>query len=259
MKKTIITLSILLISINSIAQHKGWEKIVRESKTVGNITYSFHSDVPIKERESDIALCQKSIKENLALINEKEYNKILDIEFLASRKEMLKYTGYAAQGIGLFERDMVFMIHKNQNSCIKHELMHMISMEKWGDTAESSHWMNEGLATYAGGTCSKYSLEEIYQYLLQSGKLLPMNTLANDFYSANDIITYTQGAFLVKYLIDNYGFEKFSKLWKEGYNNFKKIYGIEFEELQNKIKIELKLKYTKDIEFNWEEFNKGCV
>ncbi|MEZ7506533.1 peptidase MA family metallohydrolase [Flavobacterium sp. Arc2] len=259
MKKIFSISLILILSYNINGQNREWKKVIREHKTIENITYFFDSNVPIKERKSDIALSQKSIKEDLELINEKEYKKIIEIEFLASRKEMLKYSGYGAQGLAVFERDIVFMIHKNKNSPIKHEMMHMISMDKWGDTAESSHWMNEGLATYAGGTCSKYSLEEIYKYFIQSKKLIPMNTIANDFYSANDMITYTQSAFLVKYLIDNYGFEKLSKLWVEGYNNFNKIYGFEFEEMQSKIESELKIKYPKNIEFDWEEFNKGCI
>ena len=48
-------------------------------------------------------------------------------------------------------------------------------------------------------------------------------------------------------------------MWKDGFASFKKIYGFKFEEMQLKIKSELKLKYPIDIEFNWEEFNKGCV
>ena len=259
MQKTLLTIIIFFLTIQIFAQNKNWIKVTREHKTIDNITYFFYSKIPYNERESDIKLCQNSIEENLALINEKEYSRIIEIEFLASRKEMLKYGGLGAQGLAIFDRDNVFMIHKNKNSPIKHEMMHMISMDKWGDTAESSHWMNEGLATYSGGTCSKYSLEEIYQYFIQSGKLIPMNTIANDFYSANDMITYTQSAYLVKYLIEKYGFEKFIKLWKEGYNNFNKIYGFEFETMQNEIKTTLKIKYPTAIEFDWVEFNKGCV
>ena len=246
----LLYVSFLFFSSNYLnAQAIEWQKVTREHKTIDNITYFFNAEVPLIEREADIALCQQSVKECLELLNEKEYNRVIEIEFLASRKEMLKYGGIGAQGLALFDRDIVFMIHKNLNSPIKHEMMHMISMEKWGDTAESSHWMNEGLATYIGGTCSKYSLEEIYQYFIQSGKLIAMTTVANDFYAENDMITYTQSAFLVKYLIDHFGLDKFTKLWKDGFASFKKIYGFKFEEMQLKIKSELKLKYPIDIEF----------
>ncbi|PKH69125.1 hypothetical protein CXF59_02375 [Flavobacterium sp. ALD4] len=121
---------------------------------------------------------------------------------------MLKYSGYGAQGLVISGRDIVFMIHTNQNLPIKHEIMHMKSKDKWGDKAESSHWTNEGVAAYADGTCSKYNLEEIYQYFIQSKKLIPINTIANNFYFANDMITYTQSTFLLKYLIDNYSLKK---------------------------------------------------
>ena len=252
-------LVIFIFNTGIIAQNKLWIKAIREYKTIDNITYGFHSEVSIKEREADIALCQKSIKEDLELINEKEYTTAIEIEFLASRKEMLKYTGLAAQGMAMFDRNAIFMIHKTKNSPIKHEMMHMISMQKWGDTAESSHWMNEGLGTYAGGTCSSYSLEEIYKYLLQSGRLIPMNELANNFYGYNDMITYTQSAFIVKYLIDNYGFEKFSSLWKNGFEKFESIYGMDFKIFESKIEAEILIKYPKEIIFNWKEFNKGCI
>ena len=261
MKKRIALLSVLsfLIFCSVInVSNDGWKEVKREYKTVNNMTYYFPSEVSLAERQIAIDNCEKYIDENLKLIGETEFTTPMDIEFLNSRKEMLKYSGLSVQGTGFTERNTIFLIHKAKNSPLKHELMHMISMYKWKDTPDSTHWMNEGLATYAGGACDRYSLEEIYKYLLQSKKLLPIKLLTDDFYNQNDMITYTQSAFVCKYLIQNYGMEKFIKLWKGGFPVFKQVYGIQYEEMEGKIEKDINLKFPKAIEFDWEEFNKGC-
>lgn len=261
MKKTIAILTILVSILScskSNSEDTTWKKTTRESKTIGNITYYFPSEVTLKDRQTNIALCQKAVTENLELLKEKAFTNKMDIEFLHSRTEMKKHTGMAAQGMACFQQDTFYTILKEKNSPIKHEMNHMIAFYKWGIPAED--WMAEGLGTYSGGTCSDYTLEEIYQYLLQSKKILAMDILVNDFWRKgnNDIITYTQSGFIVKYLLDNYGYEKFKLLWIKGFKDFKTIYGMEFQVVDAKIKQELKLRYPKNIVFNWEAFNKGC-
>jgi len=255
-KLTIVLISIIVSPLN--AQNTEWKKSIREHITIDNITYFFPSEIDSIRRNTAIKECQNSVIENLKLIKETEFKNEFDIEFVNSKKEMLKFTGMAAQGMAFPDRNTFFTLLKDKNSPIKHEIMHMITMYKWGFPHDSSTWMNEGLATYAGGICSKNSFEEIYQYFIQSGKLIPMKSIVDDFYAGNDMITYTQSAYLVNYLTDKYGFEKFIQLWKQGFSSFKSIYGIEFEEIQNKIKMELKTKYPKAIEFDWEVFKKGC-
>jgi len=236
-----------------------WTKITTEKKTIKNITYFFPSEIDFKRRNSAIKECQQSIEENLKLIEETKFDNKFDIEILRSREEMLKYGGMAAQGLALPESDVMFTLLKDgKNSPIKHELMHMITMYKWGNPSISSTWMNEGLATYSAGTCFEYSLEEIYKYFIQSEKLISTEKLATDFYGNPDMIAYTQSAFICKFLIDNYGISKFKKLWKSGYGKFKEIYGFDSKTLENTITEFINKKYPKDINFDWEKFNKGC-
>ena len=237
---------------------ENWTKITTETKTINNITYYFPSEVEIPRRNLAIEECQKAIEENLKLIGEKEFNNIIDVEFLRSRKEMLKYGGMAAQGLAMPESDVLFSLLKDTGSPIKHEMMHMITMYKWGTPPTSSTWMNEGLATYSGGTCFKYSLEEIYKYFIQSNKLIAMDKLSQDFYKNPDMIAYTQSAFICKFLIDNYGISKFKELWKSGYEKLNEIYGFDSKTLENTLKDYIKKKYQKNLNFDWEEFNKGC-
>ena len=258
MKIRKITLSVLFILTSNfiIAQNNSWNKISKVQKNIKNINYTFPAEVNKKDREIYVQLCENSIKENLEILNETEFLNTMDIEFLNSRHEMQKYTGLSAQGRAMYQSNAMFSL-MTKNSPIKHELMHMIATYKWGDSAD--YWIDEGLATYSGGTCSNYSLEVIYRYYIQSGKLIPITSLtSNDFNKYNDMITYTQSAYITEYLIKRYGYDKFKRLWKEGVASFNKIYDFSLDELENRINNNLKLKYPENIEFNWEEFNKGC-
>lgn len=259
-----LTYLLLILSFYSCTTQKkssndeNWTKIVTETKTVNNITYYFSSEVEIPRRNLAIEECQKAIEENLKLIEETEFNTKMDIEFLKSRKEMLKYGGMAAQGLAYPDRDVFFTLLKDKGSPIKHEMMHMITMYKWGTPPYSNTWMNEGLATYSDVTCLNYSLEEIYKYFIQSNKLISMDKLSEDFYENPDMIAYTQSAFICKFLINNYGISKFKELWKSGYEKLNEIYGFDSKTLENTLKDYINKKYPKDINFDWEEFNKGC-
>ena len=259
-----ITYLLLILSFYSCTAQKkamndeNWTKIVTETKTINNITYYFPSEVEIPRRNLAIVECQKAIEENLKLVGETEFNNKMDIEFVKSRKEMLKYTGLGAQGMSFPDRDVFFTLLKDTGSPIKHEMMHMITMYKWRTPPTSSTWMNEGLATYSGGTCSKYSLEEIYKYFIQSNKLISMNKLSEDFYESPDMIAYTQSAFISKFLIENYGISKFKELWKSGYEKLNEIYGFDSQSFEQTMKDYINRKYPTNINFNWEEFNKGC-
>ncbi|WP_428223560.1 peptidase MA family metallohydrolase [Flavobacterium sp.] len=259
-----LTFLLLIASFYSCSAQKkatnneNWNKIVTETKTIGNITYYFPSEVEIPRRNLAIEECQKAIDENLKLIGETEFKNKMDIDFLKSKKEMLKYGGMAAQGLAYPDRDVFFTLLKDKGSPIKHEMMHMITMYKWGTPPNSSTWMNEGLATYAGATCFKYSLEEIYKYFIQSNKLISMDKLSEDFYAYPDMIAYTQSAFISKFLIDNYGISKFKELWKSGYEKLNEIYGFNSQTLEQTLKDYINKKYPTNINFDWEEFNKGC-
>jgi len=255
--------SLLLIGFivscsNESQKNEEWTKITREKKTIDNITYYFSSKIDISRRNSAIEECQNSITENLKLIKETDFSNIMDIEFLESRKEMLKFTGMGAQGMAFPDRNTFFTLLKDEGSPIKHEMMHMITMYKWGTPPETSTWMNEGLATYSGGTCSEYSFSEIYKYFIQSKKVIAVSNLADNFYDNLDMIAYTQSAFICKYLIDNYGLEKFKLLWGKGFNELQSIYGFNNKQLEMNLSEFVNEKHPTEIEFNWEKFNEGC-
>jgi hypothetical protein len=84
-----------------------------------------------------------------------------------------------------------------------------------------------------------------------------MNTLADNFYRNPEMVAYLQSAFICKYLIDNYGLDKFKLLWKNGFNELESIYGFNNGQLEIYLSDFVNKKHPTEIEFNWEEFNNG--
>ena len=103
-------------------------------------------------------------------------------------------------------------------------MTHMITVDKWGIPISSSLWIYQGIAAYLGGYCSNQSLEEVYQYYIQSEKVVSLDSLAWKFSGYNDVISQTERAFLAKYLTDNFGILKIEKLWLEGLVELNNIY-----------------------------------
>lgn len=236
----------------------------RQVIQAGNITYSFPQGTDLALRTALVGKCQRSIRENLALISETDFTDTFDLEFLSSRREILKYAGFPATGVALPERDVMFCILDRdfeRNSPIQHELMHMLAMYKWGHPPASSTWMNEGLATWSSGTgavCAGYSYEQIYAYLLLNNKRMPIEGLSGDFYGQPEMIAYTQCAYLAGSLLAEHGVDKFRRLWKEGIDRFEAVYGMPYHQWQDALDLKVRAKYPGMIELDWERLQKGC-
>ena len=262
MNRVIISIFVLSLFIIGCGKENpsenGWTTVNREKKTVDNITYYFSADISVQRREAAILECQNAVINNLKLINEEDFTNKMDIEFLADRDEMLKFGGMSAQGLAYPNRNTFFTLLKDEGSPITHEMMHMIASYKWGTPPGSSTWMNEGLATYSDTSCLAYSLTEIYKYFIQSEKLIPLATLSENFYHSPEMIGYTQSAFTCGFLIDNYGLDKFKELWKGGFDEFQNIYSFSVQDLENMLIEYVNNKLPNNIEFDWEEYEKGC-
>lgn len=230
----------------------------------GNVTYSFPQATDEALRTALVGKCQRSIRENLELLGETAFTDTFDLEFRASRKEMIKYGGIAASGLAYPERGVMFCIVEKdyeRNSPIQHELMHMITMLKWGRPPNSSIWMNEGLATWSTGTdtlCAGRSYEQIYTYMLQSDKRIPLEDLAADFYGHPEMIAYTQCAFLSGSLLSEHGAEKFTRLWKSGFEYFEEVYGMPYQQWQDALDLRVRTKYPNKVALDWERLLHGC-
>jgi len=80
------------------------------------------------------------------------------------------------------------------------------------------------LATYAGGPCSGYSIDEIAAYLDSQGELIPRDSLARKFRSYNDLVAYLQAGSFFGYLLENYGLPRVRTFWEQGFERFERIF-----------------------------------
>ena len=242
------------------------------SKDIEGLEFTVDSIMPIQERDSLIIKTKKYITQNLELINEYSFSDSIHIIVVPNRAKMAMLAGDVAGTVRpkdgvVTTRTIIHAIHSDKQSVLKHELMHVITDLKWGSWP--STWLDEGLATYANlepFDCDGHTLEERYAYFLQSGRLVDGKQLLTEFYDddtpdelAAIRTAYNQSAYIVGYLIENYGVAKLKRLWQNGHNRFEEIYDISFDALIRKINKELNEKYPEPIDFNWEKFSKGCI
>lgn len=277
MKKILklLILLVLLLPYYAFSQENGWNPRtdfqVNVSEMVykqeGKIKYTFYSDVSLEERYSLMSLTNLYINENLAILKESEFTDSIDVILVRNRDDMIMHVGAPISGRTQAKTDefvkqkLIVCIGGDKNP-LKHELMHMVSKCKWGTPKDrnSFTWLEEGLATYADpkAECDNYSFEEKYVYFVQSRKLISRDLLVNELSSQHPKIAYNQSAYIVKYLIDNYGIDSLKKLWTGSMDDFITIYGVSFDDLIGMIEIELREKYPNPIKFDWAEFEKQC-
>jgi hypothetical protein len=229
----------------------------------GNVSFTFLSKgYAYDNRVRFMEECHQAIKSNIALLNLAEYRDSIRIQFLSSREEMKRYTGMTPSGIALPDSKIVYIVAngnpKEVKPPIKHELMHLISMTTWGFPAPDSNWMNEGLAAYAENNCNGYNDEQIYRYLISKGMLISMDSLATTFYHQPEMVSYHQAAYIVEYLLSQFGVQKFKNLWAQGFRSFEKIYGIRFEQVQKVMNNTAENNYPIPPNIDWNSFKAGC-
>lgn len=260
----ITLLSIVACNTSSDKKHgsenDGWIKIGQVEKTIRNIHFTFpDSGFAYDNREDLLEECFNALETDSDLIGLKEYNDFIFIRFLRSREEMFPLTGTRALGNAYPHNKTLYVVsNETVKSPIKHELMHLISMLEWDYPETSSNWMNEGLGTFAENDCSGWNVSEIYRYLLETDQLLSMESLTTDFYGQPEMLSYHQSGYLVEYLLKNYGIERFSKLWKGGFGEFERIYGLPFEMIKDELEKELLVKYPKSPKIDQDTFNNPC-
>ncbi len=245
-----------------------WTSKTQVFKQIKNYDFIFPGEgYAYEKRDSLVQECLTAIEENMKLVEIDTFNVPYKIVFYPSKAAMKDDLGYGYSGaVNDWTKTASFVATDNIETIkkenivavpIKHELMHMIVLELWG-RYENSSWLNEGLATYANNNCNDYSVAEIYKYLFTQEMLIPIDSLVNDFYATDEIIGYHQSAYIVQYLIEQFGIEKFSRLWKEGFTSFEEIYKISFSEMESSLKAELQEKIPNTIEIDWESFKIGC-
>jgi hypothetical protein len=257
----------LILALLAISCHSGHGRTDDKStdgkpvEIPGNISFLFPSKgYAYDHRHELIQQCLAGIRHDLQIINQPAFTDTFTIRFVDSRQEMKLYTGIPASGVNALNPRMIYYVvnEKEKGAPIDHELMHMISTTDWGYPDRTSIWMNEGLAAFSQNICNGYNDEQIYRYFDDSRKLLPMDSLVNQFYQEPEMIAYHQAACIVEYLLQNYGVERFRDLWQQGFNKFNEIFGTSFSHMEADIKKAAERDYPKAPNIDWKAFSIGC-
>ncbi len=245
------------------AELSGWKKEGQVLKTIQNVNFNFpDSGFAFDNKDVFIDECFEAIQSNMQIIDLGEFTDTIQIRFLRSREDMNILTGMSATGIAHPHIKTLFVVADSTEKVkppIKHELMHLMAMLKWGYPHYTSTWINEGLATHAEDNCNGYSVSEIYRYFLDTGKLVPIDSLVTAFYQQPEMIGYHQSAYVVEYLLENYSIKQFKRLWTEGFDNFEFIYGLSFQEMKKKLEVDIIKIHPEVPTINWEVFKEGCM
>ena len=119
-------------------------------------------------------------------------------------------------GHGGFATDMAVVTYNDRNwvgssfkTIIHHEIVHVLDRKLNNDGPRPSI-LSEGVAVYLSGGHYRDSDPLLRASALVSlGKYIPLTTLADDFYNAQHEIAYMEGAALVAYLVEMWGWEDF--------------------------------------------------
>jgi hypothetical protein len=152
----------------------------------------------------------------------------IDVFHLKSRDQMKHLTGFPVRGWTDPESRTVLLVRSSSsNQGERHEIAHVLSHNLWGHSRDwlTTGWMSEALATYAGGPCSGLVIDEIAAYLDLQAELIPLDSLALEFRSHNDLVAYLQAGSFFGYVRETYGMPRVRALWEQGFERFETILG----------------------------------
>ncbi len=178
-----------------------------------------HIDQFVKDAEQARA-------KGLRLLGETRFIPRIDVFHLKSRDQMKRITEYAVRGWADPAARTVLLVRSSPaNQGERHEIAHVLSHTFWGPSLDwlTTGWMSEALATYAGGPCSGYSIDQIVAYLDRQGELIPLDSLARKFRSYNDLVAYLQAGSFFGYVLENVGLPRVRALWEQGFERFETI------------------------------------
>jgi len=123
-------------------------------------------------------------------------------------------------GHGGFAGDEVYISYLDGNYAgndfslvLHHEMIHILDGRLGGDLRPSL--LVEGLAVYlSGGHFKKEPLFPRAAALLDLGWYIPLASLADSFYTSQHEIGYLEGAALVQFLVNEYGWEAFEAFYR---------------------------------------------
>ena len=169
-----------------------------------------------------IILQDKCMKEIIEFWDEEIDEEILPVNVFLVKK-LANFPAY-------YDHKEIFIQRKE---ILSHELTHYFYRSQ-----NTSLWLLEGRAEYSQYKCISSYKDE---FKLKDVELILLNNLEKEIIS-NDIYNYRLGLLMTKYIIDNYGLDKYKEIYYDE-SKFNEICGMTISDLENKIYERLKNKY----------------
>ena len=169
---------------------------------------------------------EQARENGLQVLGVKGFEPRIDVFHLKSREQMKRLTDYPVRGwTDPTARTVLLVRSSASNQGERHEIAHVLSHNLWGHSEDwlTTGWMSEALATYAGGPCSGYNIDEIIAYLDRRGELIPLDSLAPNFRTYDDLVAYLQAGSFFGYVRDNYGLPQVQAFWDQGFAGLESI------------------------------------
>jgi hypothetical protein len=180
--------------------------------------------------------------------------------YLDSREKMIPALGSQPAGWSEHQSNTVLLAcNANIRPFHRHEIMHVLSMNLWKLPPLLEAWLLEGLAVYADAPCAGYSLHEIAAHLQRENKLVSLHSLVFRFHKQSDFRAYMQSGSFVQFLYENYGREKFRRLWRHGVTHLPEITGKSYREIESEWRTFLHELVPAHSDVDWDKLiEEGC-
>lgn len=125
---------------------------------------------------------------------------------------LLGHGGFASEVVTLSYLDRDYA-GGGLDNVFRHEAAHVLIRQTGNTGNMRPSIIEEGLATYiAGGHFKPEPLTARMVGVLALNRYIPLQPLADDFYRSQHEIGYLQGAALIEYLVDTYGWDQFEQM-----------------------------------------------
>lgn len=222
-------IEIFMTKSPSLTWYLDWDRIRRQWPIYVSKHFRIHfpEDSPLKKNINDFAIERDKAYERIVDILQIDFEDTIDLYVYNSRKQ-----GDRLKLALNFASPEEKQVHCAIRGSYDHEITHVIAYYI-GDYRTQYGPIVEGLSEYLGKP--DVDSDAIAASHLKNQSIIPLGILFDKWDKQNSLLSYPQAASLVKFLIDEYGVEKFKALWtsKEKIDILlKQIYGLSLSDLE---------------------------
>ena len=196
----------------------------------------------------------------LSALDTTRYNHRIDVFYVDRRADIQRLMDIGATGIATaYEHNVILVYNPVQAPPERHEVLHVLHENIWGEGAEPYEWFREGLAIHVEGLCGPYTNEQLAAYLLHEGQLLSLEELIFHFNEHDEMVRGTQAGSFIDFLYQKYDVAQLRKLWTLGAKNIEQALGAPLDTIDAMFREYLKSVPLDGVIIDWFLLSrKGC-